>query len=189
MDARGRLMVQPFTAEDLQAALTELAERLRRRGARASLYVVGGAAMILAHGAAHATRDIDAAIEGDYQAVTAAVLAIARERSWPTTWLNEQATLYMPSPDRRESVTVLEHPHLVVAAASAAQMLAMKARAARRADVGDLRRLARITGIRTVEGVEELIAAAFPAKPLGDRQRQWLGAVLGATPPRGAHRR
>ena len=142
--------------------------------------------MILAHGTSHATRDIDASIEGDYEAVTEAVLAIARERNWPTTWLNEQATPYMPSPSRRESVTVLEHPSLIVAAASAAQMLAMKARAARRTDVQDVRRLAHITGIDTVEGVEELVAAAFPTRSLDDRQRRWLRATLRAAPP-GAH--
>lgn len=94
----------------------------------------------------------------------------------------------MPSPDRRESITVLEYPNLIVTAASAAQMLAMKARAARRTDVGDLRRLAQITGVDTVEGVEDLIADAFPSKSLDDRRRQWLRASLGAVPRRNPDR-
>lgn len=71
--------MQPFTADDLRSALAALAQQLGRRGAHARLYVIVGAAMILAHGASHATRDIDAAIEGDYDVVTEAVLAIARE--------------------------------------------------------------------------------------------------------------
>ncbi|WP_419932248.1 hypothetical protein [Candidatus Poriferisodalis sp.] len=157
--------MRPFTADDLRSALFELAKRLRRRGAHARLYVIGGA------------------IEGDYGAVIEAVLAIARERSWPTTWLNEQATPYMPSPDRREAIAVLEHPHLIVAAASAAHMQAMKTRSARRTDVQDIRRLAQITGVATVEGIEDLIAVAFPSNSLGDRQRQWLRAALGTAPP------
>ena len=77
--------MQPFTADDLRSALADLANRLQRRNARACLYVTGGAAMLLAHNATHATRDINAAISGDYEAVIDAVLQIARERNWPTT--------------------------------------------------------------------------------------------------------
>ena len=177
------MSVQPFSAEALRSALESLAGRLARRDAHARLYIVGGAAMILAHDAPHATRDIDAAIDGDYQAVTDAVLAIARERDWPTTWLNEQATPYMPPPHRRETVTVLDHPNLHVAAATANQMLAMKARAARRTDIGDVRRLVAATGIGTVEGVEQLVAAAFGAKTLDHRRRLWLSEVLNSATP------
>lgn len=77
---------------------------------------------------------------------------------------------------------MFDHPNLA-AAASAAQMLALKARAARRTDVQDVRRLVGITGIGTVEGVEQLTAAAFGAKSLDDRQRHWLRAVIGTAPP------
>ncbi|WP_419853288.1 DUF6036 family nucleotidyltransferase [Candidatus Poriferisodalis sp.] len=172
--------MRPFDADELHAALGTLADRLQQRRANARLYVVGGAAMILAHGATHSTLDVDAAIEGDYQTVIDAVRGIARERNWPTTWLNEQATPYMPPPHRRDGITVLDHPHLRVDAASAAQMLAMKARAARRADTGDVRRLARLTGAGSVEQVERLVADAFGSSTLDDRQRQWLNAVLAA---------
>lgn len=170
--------MRPFDAHEMHAALDTLAQRLQQRRAHARLYVVGGAAMILAHGATHSTLDVDAAIEGHYQAVIDAVRGIARERNWPTTWLNEQATPYMPPPERREGVTVLDHPHLRVDAASAAQMLAMKARAARRTDTDDVRRLARLTATGSVDQVEGLIADAFGSRTLDDRQRRWLRAVL-----------
>lgn len=174
--------MRPFDADELHAALGTLADRLQQRCAHARLYVVGGAAMILAHGATHSTIDVDAAIDGDYQAVIDAVREIARERDWPTTWLNEQATPYMPPPERRSGITVLDHPHLRVDAATATQMLAMKARAARRTDTDDVRRLAKLTGIGSVEQVESLIADAFGASTLDNRQRQWLRCVLTSEP-------
>ena len=41
----------PLSAGELRAALAEVAGRLQRRGRRAGIYVVGGAAMVLGYGA------------------------------------------------------------------------------------------------------------------------------------------
>ena len=170
--------MEPLSRELLLAALDDLAERLRVRNTHARLYIAGGAAMILAHDAQRATRDIDSAIAEGYEAVLDAVREIARERGWPSTWLNEQATAYMPSVEHRQGVAVFEHPYLTVVAATARHMLAMKARAARRADAEDVRRLAAATGIADVDGVSDVVNAVFPGEELGDRQRLWLSEVL-----------
>ena len=87
--------------------------------------------MALAYDAERLTRDIDAAITHGHNAVIDAVRAVAAARGWPSTWLNEQATTYMPQIPDRHSQVVFDHPALQVAAASATHMLAMKARAAR----------------------------------------------------------
>lgn len=170
-----------LTEADIRAALTELAERLARRGAFGQLYVVGGAAMVLVHGAGHSTRDIDAAIVDGYGAVTEEAALVARAHGWPSTWINEQATAYMPPPELRRGETVLDHPGLLVTAASAEHMLAMKARAARRTDVSDVRRLIARTGIGTVSEIAELVETVFAGEPLDDRQRNWLQAVISRT--------
>ena len=88
--------MEPLSAGELRAALGEVAGRLQRRGRRARIYVVGGAAMALAYEADRLTRDIDAAIVEGHGPLLEEVRAVARERAWPTTWLNEQATAYMP---------------------------------------------------------------------------------------------
>lgn len=48
-----------------------------------------------------ATRDIDAIFTPDGP-MTAAIREIATENSWPTTWLNNQATMYAARQPERE---------------------------------------------------------------------------------------
>ena len=179
--------MRPLTATEIRAALGELAARLARRRAQGRLYVAGGAAMALAYDSDKLTRDIDAAVVEGHGMVMEAVREIARSRQWPTTWLNEQATPYLPTvPDRRGRV-VFDHPALKVVVASPEHMLAMKVRAARSSDVADTRRLLRHTGLSTASEIENLVESAFPGESLGERQRRWLEDVLDdlATGPEG----
>ena len=108
-----------------------------------------------------------------------AVREIARAQGWPSTWLNEQATPYLPTtPDRHGSV-VFDHPALKVVAASPEHMPAMKVRAARSTDVTDVRQLLARTGLSDAGQVEALVESVFPDERLGGRQRRWLEDLLG----------
>ena len=171
-------MTPAFSASELQEALSELAVNLQQRGKRARIYVAGGAAMILANKSDRLTRDIGAWIEEGYGAVMDAAQQIARQRGWPSTWINEQATTYMPPPDKRRGTVVHDHPSLKVIAPSNDHLLAMKARAARSVDESDVEQLLRECGYSTVEQVESLVQNVFPDEGLGERQKQWLGAVI-----------
>ena len=148
------------------------------------LYVAGGAAMALAYDAERLTRDIDAAIIHGHNAVIGAVRAVARDRGWPSTWLNEQATPYMPQTSDRHSQVVFDHPALQVAVASPTHMLAMKARAARAQDVTDVTSLLGRCGLTTADEVDDLAQAVFAGERLGPRQRRWIEDVIahGPTP-------
>ena len=169
--------MRPLSATDMRDALGEVAERLQRAGVQGRLYVTGGAAMALAYDAERLTRDIDAAITGGHNAVIDAVRAVAASRGWPSTWLNEQATTYMPQIPDRHSHVVFDHPALQVAAASAIHMLAMKARAARAQDIADVTSLLRRCGLTTADEVDELTQAVF-GEPLGRRQRRWIEDLI-----------
>ena len=171
-------MTPAFSASELQEALSELAVILQRRGKRARIYVAGGAAMILANKSDRLTRDIDAWIEEGYGAVMDAAQQIAGQRGWPSTWINEQATTYMPPPEKRRGTVVYDHPSLKVIAANNDHLLAMKARAARSVDESDVEQLLRVCGYSTVEQVESLVQNVFSDEGLGERQKQWLGAVI-----------
>ena len=169
--------MRPLSATDMRDALREVAERLQRAGVQGRLYVTGGAAMALAYDAERLTRDIDAAITHGHNAVIDAVRAVAGARGWPSTWLNEQATTYMPQIPDRHSQVVFDHPALQVAAASATHMLAMKARAARAQDIADVTSLLRRCGLTTPDEVDKLTQGVF-GEPLGPRQRRWIEDLI-----------
>lgn len=170
--------MEPLTEADIRAALTELAERLSAKRARGRLYIADGAAMALAYDSGKLTRNIDAAITHGHGEVIASVREIARSRGWPSTWLNEQATSYMPKIPDRHGQVVFDHPALKVVAASAEHMLAMKVRAARSSDVDDTRRLLHETGLSGPEEVVTLVESVFAGAPLGTRQKRWLEDLI-----------
>lgn len=96
-----------LSRHDLLDALGEVAAILHSRGQRGRVYVVGGAAMMLAHSVNRATQDIDVAIEHGYSAVTDAARIVAEQRGWPRSWFNEGATVYMPRRcERSEEVAI-----------------------------------------------------------------------------------
>ena len=162
----------------MREALGDVAQRLAHAGVQGRLYVAGGAAMALAYDADRLTRDIDAAITHGHNAVIDAVRAVARARGWPSTWLNEQATTYMPQIPDRPSQVVFDHPALQVAVASPTHMLAMKARAARAQDIADVTSLLRRCGLTTADEVDDLVQAVFGGEHLGPRQRRWIEDVI-----------
>jgi len=166
---------------ELEAALGDVARHLSHDGATARVYVVGGAAMMLGYDASRTTRDVDGVILEGHGALVKAVAAVARERHLPTSWLNEQASSYVPpTPDRR-GIVVFDHPNLRVVAASPEHLLVMKAHAARAADLGDLRLLCEMTGIATLRELEALSDRVFPGQPLSNRSRVVLEEFFGPT--------
>ena len=169
---------QPFDREHLQALFSELAEELRRRDARAHVYIAGGAAMAMAWGRERTTQDVDARIDSAHDAMTASVRAVAKRHGLPSTWLNEQATTYFPAaPDRRAPV-VFDSPWLVITGASAEHLLAMKLEAARSGDIDDIRTLLGVLEIRTPGPAVEVHAALFPESNRLAEVREVLKAVL-----------
>lgn len=179
--------MEPLSASDIRDAFDDLARRLSARGVTARIYVAGGAAMALLYDEHRLTRDIDASISAGYDEVMQAALDISRERGWPSTWINEQATMYMPPERDRHGAIAYEQPGLSVVAASVEHMIAMKARSARRTDESDLRRLLAHRGICAAEEVFDIVAGVFPGETLGPRQQRWVETVVGdqAAPPTG----
>lgn len=111
-------------------ALRSLGEKTHRRGVTADIYVFGGAAMVIAYHARPATRDIDAVFAPDTE-VQEAAAEVARERGWPRSWLNNQASTYLSRAPDRGQVVILEAPGIRCLAASPERLLAMKVMAAR----------------------------------------------------------
>src|ERR1700680_581531 len=74
--------------EDIRALLDDLSAELAARGARAELFLVGGAALAVAYDAMRATRDLDAVFVPT-DVVRQAARAVAEHRGLAEDWLND----------------------------------------------------------------------------------------------------
>ena len=141
----------------VRSLLAELGERLEGRGIEAEIYVVGGAAMILAYDRTRVTRDIDA-IGVPQEEIDAEARAMAADhRDLEEDWLNAKVLPLLPRTIDGERLEVMGAPGITVNVASPRHLLAMKARAARgRRDLDDIWVLCQILGITQVDEVWEI---------------------------------
>ena len=134
--------------------LAELGERLAGRGIEGDIYVVGGAAMMLAYDRARLTRDIDA-VGVPQEEIDAEVRAIAADhKDLGPDWLNARVLPMLPRGVDAGRLQVLGGPGLTVNVASPKWLFAMKARAARdERDLDDLWVLCQVVGLRTTNEI------------------------------------
>jgi hypothetical protein len=84
--------------DDIRALLDDLSAELAARGARAELFLVGGAALAVAYDATRSTRDLDAVfIPSDI--VRQAASAVAAREGLAEDWLNDAVKGFLPGPD------------------------------------------------------------------------------------------
>jgi hypothetical protein len=89
--------------EDIRALLDDLSAELAERGARAELFLVGGAALAVAYDAMRATRDLDAVfIPTDV--VRQAAAAVAEREGLAEDWLADRGCRVPQVPARHEAV-------------------------------------------------------------------------------------
>jgi len=90
--------------EDIRALLDDLSAELAERGARAELFLVGGAALAVAYDSMRATRDLDAVfIPADV--VRQAAAAVAEREGLAEDWLNDAVKGSSPAPARTRSAS------------------------------------------------------------------------------------
>jgi Nucleotidyltransferase of unknown function (DUF6036) len=169
--------------EALLELLGALADRLKARDVRASVYVIGGAAISLVFDARRATRDIDSVVLEGHGPLMEEVQRLGRERGLPGSWLNEQAAMYVSRRRDDNKAVVFDHSNLVVAAASPEHLLAMKLQAARATDAADVRLLLGVLGIDTVGRASEVLDVVFPGTEMSDRASLLVEDILGSAPP------
>ena len=142
--------------------------------------------MTLAYRRGRTTHDIDARIDSGHTATVNAVREIARERRLPESWLNEQATSYMPRETDARAPTVYNSPYLVVTGASAEHMLAMKLESNRNTDRQDIESLLDHLGIRRPNEAIRIHERLFPDSDRRDDVDSLLRDILPAAPQRRA---
>lgn len=134
--------------------LKELGERLASRGIEGEIYVVGGAAMMLAYNRSRVTADIDA-VGVPQDEIDAEVRAMATDhRDLTPDWLNARVLPMLPRGVDADRLQVLGGEGLTVNVASPQWLVAMKARAARvRRDFDDLWVLCQVLELTRVDDV------------------------------------
>ena len=128
---------QLFDSDALHELFDEVAKELQFKRAFGNLYLIGGSALALAYDDSRKTYDVDARIEGDHGKVIDAIRTVAKANGLPSTWINEQATPFMPTHPDVKAREVYRHPNLVVHAASREHLIAMKLMAGRPNDLQD----------------------------------------------------
>ena len=180
-------MTGTLTRDDIIAGIRDLILRLRKINSGATVQIVGGAAIALTiDGDRPATVDVDGPITPP-EAVAAAASAVARDRSWPTDWLNDKARMFVPDGMGRsaEWITLYDQDEILIQAASPAMLLAMKLRAFEKRgprDAGDVAVLLAVLEIRTADEAEDLLNEFFPAEDLTPRTFERVQRILNAGP-------
>jgi hypothetical protein len=158
--------------EAITTLLQELNDELGRRGAKADLFLVGGAALALVYDATRSTRDLDAVFLPT-DVVRAAATTLADRHALPTDWLNDAVKGFLPGPDPA-ATRYFEADNLTVDVASAHYLLAMKLFASRvEADAEDIAFLYRQLGYTTVSEGLDLVQAMYSGRPI-DAKVQFL---------------
>ncbi|WP_261575999.1 hypothetical protein [Frankia gtarii] len=98
--------------ESIIGLLRELNDELGRRGAKADLFLVGGAALALVYDATRSTRHLDAVFLPT-GVVRAAAAALAERHALSADWLNDAVKGFLPGPDPA-ATRYFEADHLTV---------------------------------------------------------------------------
>ena len=164
--------------EDIRALLDDLSAELAARGARAELFLVGGAALAVAYDATRATRDLDAVfIPTDI--VRQAATAVAEHRGLTEDWLNDAVKGFLPGPDP-DAQRFYSSDSLIVDVASPRYLLAMKlfAAPAPRSTPTTSSLLYRKLGFTTVDEGLDLVEQAYPGRPIPAKVKFLLTEIV-----------
>ncbi|MBF6557108.1 MAG: hypothetical protein IVW52_13250 [Acidimicrobiales bacterium] len=164
--------------DEIEGALRELAEELDRRGVVARIYLVGGAAMVLAYESRFSTDDVDAS-GYPTEDVLAVAAEVAERRGLQPDWLDESVKVYFPVATGPEWRPVFKVGSVEVVVADERTLLAMKLRASRgRRDEADIQFLLNKCQITSVEDALLLYVEYFPEDGLPPRAMPMLRHAL-----------
>jgi len=163
--------------EDIRGLLDELSAELAARGARADLFLVGGAALAVAYDQSRSTRDLDAVfLPTDVVRVAAAT--VADRRGLAVDWLNDAVKGFLPGPDP-DAQRFYASESLTVDVASPRYLLAMKLFSSRvESDAEDILFLYRQLGFTTVNEGLELVESAYRGRAISPKVRFLLTEIV-----------
>ena len=175
--------------DEIDGALRELAQELDDRGVVARIYLVGGAAMVLAYQSRFSTDDVDGSGYPTDE-VLAEAEKVAERRGLRPNWLDDSVKVYFPLASEPEWRPVIKMGSVEVVVADERTLLAMKMRASRgRRDEADIEFLLGKCRITSVADALALYEEYFPEDELPPQAIPMLRHALSESPGPGASRR
>lgn len=158
--------------DEIELLLGRLSELLAQRGLVGEIALYGGAAMVLAHRARLATKDVDAVFVPKREVYQAAA-EVAAACGVEADWLNDAVKGFLS--DRNEISLLLDLPGLKVFVASPEYLLAMKCMSMRlgkeETDLDDVKFLLNQLELRKAEDVLELVSRYYPEERIQPKTR------------------
>ena len=168
----------PLGREQLLELFEELSSELARRGARAHVYVFGGAAMSVAFDRRRTTVDIDVRVDAGREKLMEAVEAVGNRHGFTAGWFSEPLAVVLPRGSDPRAATVYQSQYLTVTGASATHMLAMKLVAGRLKDHGDIALLCKELGLTSEQQALRIKDDVLPGVPVNRQAREALAKVF-----------
>ncbi len=166
--------------DDLIEGLRELIREAHAQGlSGVTIRIVGGAALRLVHFDRDTTVDIDAQI-APLDQLQPIIDRVAANRGWPPDWLNNNATMFLPSWGRGvDWQTVFDDGDVLISVAPIDALLAMKLLASRPGrDTPDITKLLALNEITSVETAEELFESFYPGDALPEKAILLLNKIF-----------
>jgi hypothetical protein len=158
--------------DEIEQLLRSLSELLAQRNLVGEIALYGGAAMVLAHRARLATKDVDAVFVPKHEVYQAAA-EVAAACGAEDDWLNDAVKGFLS--DRNETSLLLDLPGLKVFVASPEYLLAMKCMSMRLGkedtDLEDVKFLLNRLGLHQAETVLDLVSRYYPDERIPPKTR------------------
>lgn len=161
-----------LTKDDILRGLRRLDAKAKEAGHIVEISIYGGAALALVFDLRHATRDVDAVMQGPSDFLRNAAAQVAREEGWPSDWLNDGVKGFTA---QREEMQLMAQFNpsaaggLRIFTPSPQYLFAMKCMAMRPEgiegshDISDIEALADVAGIQNAQDALALVEAFYPA--------------------------
>jgi len=165
-----------MTREEIEKYLRMLGEELLKRQLTGEIVIVGGAYMLLVIQNRETTKDVDAYLAVEPQAIREAVRVVADREGLPSDWLNDGVKgFFYTAPSTH---LWAEYPGLRIYTATADYVLAMKVIAGRPEDVVDLRALIAHLGIQTAAEALTIVARYVPDRLIPPRAQYLVESLF-----------
>jgi hypothetical protein len=167
-----------FTRAEIVKALQALGDELTRKGVRGQIFIVGGAAIVLAYSTRRVTKDIDAVFEPK-SSIYEAAAKVAEELGLPEDWLNDAAKGFMPGEDD-DRRPVPDIQGIEITTASPQYLLAMKLMAMRFGeDDEDIEVLIDACELHSADETLALLERIYPTQEPLPKTRFFLEELFG----------